>query len=207
MRLPSQKARRLEHHGVVIALALILLSLQFGCGTIATTSAAEEIPAGVPAEGAAAAPAEMEAAAGDGEIRERGSRGWSLRETRCRQVELQVANIDAFPIHTYSSAGPHLVGTPLGAHFGDVDILNYHMRFERAVIQNGKFICQYRMGPRNGSTTRTQMIAGQRVTFPSPGFNAYECTPGSGFSVASSGATTCTSSNPGACRAICRRPY
>ena len=206
MRLPSQKARRLEHHGVVIALALILLSLQFGCGTVATTSAAEELPAGVPADGAAAAPAEMEAAAGEGEIRERGSRGWIPRETRCRQVELQGATGD-YPIHTYSSTGGRLTGTPLGAHFGDVEILNYHMRFERAVIQNGKFICQYRMGPRNGSTTRTQMIAGQRRTFPTVGLNAYECTPGSGFYVQQNGATTCTSSNPAACRAICRRPY
>ena len=202
MRLQSQKARRLEHHGVVIALSLILLSLQFGCGTVATTSAAEEIPAGVPADGAAAAPAEMEAAAGEGEIRERGWTRSTLQETRCRAVYGQDATYTDgfFPVHTdtcNSSPGDNVMGTPIGGVFPYIFISNFHMRFERAVIQNGKFICQYRMGPRNGSTTRTSMIAG--------GWYAYECTPGSGFSVQPNGATTCTSSNPAACRAICRR--
>jgi hypothetical protein len=200
------KTRQVEHHMIVAALALILMSSQFGCGTVATTSAAEELPAGVPADGAAAAPAEMEAAAGDGEIRERGSRGWIPRETRCREIELANANMPGFPIHVLSETPPNRrVGTPLGAHFGDVEIANYHMRFERAVIQNGKFICQYRMGPRNGSTTRTQMLAGHIPFLGS--FTAYQCTPGSGFYVAQSGTATCTSSNSAACRAICVRPY
>ena len=192
------KTRQVEHHMIVAALALILMSSQFGCGTVATTSAAEELPAGVPADGAAAAPAEMEAAAGEGEIRERGSRGWSLRETRCRAVNGVEVWGGPFPVHEAACRGGRTIGTPLGGLFGDtLWIVNFHMRFERAVIQNGKFICQYRMGPRNGSTTRTQMYAG--------GIDGYECTPGSGFSVQPNGATTCTSSNPAACRAICRR--